>query len=455
MGQKSLLDQDLQIRASTTYDDAIASAQTVGVAEGQTNLLGDLNVMRTLLKLQMGVTNWYDAPDQTLADIYGRFFINLLQQSGFIDVASGTGGSTNAFDTAIKTITNHNSGGGNSTTEGVVVDTTKVHRLSIRNHDTQDAIDDGSGNEVYGRLSWSGTEYIITWYSMVSGTETAYSFTSSVDIDLACVLVSREYQDLEWDRFIDPSFHDMAGFTGSISDDNVVVDGMLYLYNGLTTQAQVNAQGDKLGHGDTAAEGAHLVKINDSATGGGSNGYFTGDDVQDAFTELKTQIGGTTSTTYNFTENNVLTDNDYIYPALEKLDLKWGDLASVATGEGASLVGVEDTGGYFTGTDVEAVLQEIGQELDDQGVQKYQHTETSVITGGTPWTLPGSLQYTPDSGGHAQNMDVYLEGQLQHGGILTDTTTDYQEAATGALRTQITWNKTIPANRNFTFMVRK
>lgn len=36
------------------------------------------------------------------------------------------------------------------------------------------------------------------------------------------------------------------------------------------------------------------------------------------------------------------------------------DLASTATGEGASLVGIEDDGAYFTGTDVEAALQELG-----------------------------------------------------------------------------------------------
>jgi len=453
MGQKSLLDQDLQIRASVTYDDAIASAQTVGVAEGQTNLQGDLNVMRTLHKLALGVSNFYDAPSLTLAQVYGKYFINLLQQSGFIDVATGTGTSSTAFDTAIKTITNHNAGGGNSTTEGVVLNATKTHRLAIRNHNTQNAIDDGSGNEVYGKLSYATGTYTISWFSMVAGTETAYNFTASVNVDLACVLVSRQYEGLEWDRFLDPSFHDMAGFTGSISDDNVVVDSMAYLYNGLTTQAQVNAKGDKLGHGDTSGEGAHLVAIDDSATG--SNGYYTGTSVQDVADEVATQIGGDTSTTYAFAEDNVLADDDAIYAALNKLDLKWGDLASVANGEGASLVGTEDAGGYFTTATVEGNLQEIGAALADVSEVKYQWVTTGVLSSGTPVTLPGSLQYTPSGDGHAQNMDVYLEGQLQHGGILTDTSTDYQEAATGALRTQITPNKTIPANRNMTFIIRK
>lgn len=37
-------------------------------------------------------------------------------------------------------------------------------------------------------------------------------------------------------------------------------------------------------------------------------------------------------------------------------------LASTANGEGASNVGVEDAGGYFTGTDVESALQELGAD---------------------------------------------------------------------------------------------
>lgn len=39
---------------------------------------------------------------------------------------------------------------------------------------------------------------------------------------------------------------------------------------------------------------------------------------------------------------------------------KIADLASTATGDGAALVGIEDDGGYYTGTTVEAALQELG-----------------------------------------------------------------------------------------------
>lgn len=36
------------------------------------------------------------------------------------------------------------------------------------------------------------------------------------------------------------------------------------------------------------------------------------------------------------------------------------NLSATTNGNGASLVGIEDAGGYFTGTDVEAALQELG-----------------------------------------------------------------------------------------------
>ena len=107
------------------------------------------------------------------------------------------------------------------------------------------------------------------------------------------------------------------------------------------------------------ALGASLIGIEDASS------YYTGTDIEAALNELEAQLGGATSTTFGFAEDNVLADNDAVYAALDKLDLKWGDLASTANGEGASLVGVEDSAGYFTGTDVEAVLAELYGNITD------------------------------------------------------------------------------------------
>ncbi|MBN2307264.1 hypothetical protein JXD20_04735 [Candidatus Peregrinibacteria bacterium] len=107
----------------------------------------------------------------------------------------------------------------------------------------------------------------------------------------------------------------------------------------------------------TNGNGASNVGIEDASA------WFTGAEIEAALNEIETLFGSTTSNTFNFTEDNVLADNDPVYTALNKLDLKWGDLASTANGEGASLVGIEDAGAYLTATDVEGAIQEIAGDL--------------------------------------------------------------------------------------------
>lgn len=437
---RSFLDQLTQVAASVTYDDAVASAHVVGTAEAQSHLEGDLNILRTNMKDLKGTTNWFDEPDLSVQGIYNKQFIYKRHESGFDNVAV-SGGSTTAFDTAIKGISGHNSGGGNSTTSGVIVDTTRAHRLYLRDSSTQDPITDGSNNEVYGRLSYVAGNYTITFYSNVSGVETAYSFSVSTNIDLAFIIFSEDFGALPWDQFLDVEFHDVAGVSGTLADDSVDVDGMSFLLNGLTTQAQVNNKLDKLG--STAnGEGASGIAVEDAS------GYYTGTDIEALLDEIEAQLGGDTSSTYNFTEDNVLADDDAVYAALNKLDLKWGDLASSANGEGASLVGIEDAGGYTTETDVEGALQELYQLIEDvSGWDKQSETTSAPISSGTNHTLPGSMTYTPASGA---NLDVFYNGQL----LLEGSSNDYQEVA-GSPSTQIQFNFTVPTGANLTYMSRK
>ena len=122
----------------------------------------------------------------------------------------------------------------------------------------------------------------------------------------------------------------------------------------------------------TVGEGASRVGISDGS------GYYTGNEVEAALDELEAQIGGNTSTTFDFTEANVLTDNDPVYTALDKLDLRWGDLASTNLNEGASLVGIHDANGNYTATTVEGALQEIAENLVDRDVA----TAGEAITAG-------------------------------------------------------------------------
>lgn len=378
---------------SIDYNDAVASANTIGVAEAQESVEGDLNVLRTVVKDSIGVANWYETPATNLADLSGKFFILDYHAAALTSVSILAGNSTNAFDAAIKAITGHADGAGTSTVEGVILNSTKTYQIDVRDTATQNPYDDGAGNQVYGRLTWATTEYVVNWYSMVNGTETAYSFAGAEDVDSSQILVSKQFANLPWDRFSDSSFHDLSGIVGAITDDDVAVSGLLYLLSTATNQAQVNVILDKLGHADTVAEGLSLIAINNTGA------WFTGDDGQEAIDELATLLGATTSTTYNFTEDNVLVDNDTVYPALNKLDLKWGDLASVATGEGASLVALEDSAGNTLEVEVEGAIAEIYTLIGTGTAPDVEYYEAAALMSPNDIiTIPNTKEYVPGTG---------------------------------------------------------
>ncbi len=144
---------------------------------------------------------------------------------------------------------------------------------------------------------------------------------------------------------------DFAG-AGLIDDgsDNLAIDfATVFTIDGADAKA---LKADDLAS-TTSGEGASIVGVEDASA------YYAGTDLESVLNELEAQIGGLTSSTFGFAENNVLADNDSLYSALEKLDLKWGDLASNSASEGASLVGIEDSAGNFTATDVESALAEV------------------------------------------------------------------------------------------------
>ena len=72
------------------------------------------------------------------------------------------------------------------TTVGVIT-TGAYNRVEIYDSTTKDKLADALGNEVYGRITHSGGVYTLTYYSLVSGTETSYTFGSATDIDFEFV----------------------------------------------------------------------------------------------------------------------------------------------------------------------------------------------------------------------------------------------------------------------------
>lgn len=147
-------------------------------------------------------------------------------------------------------------------------------------------------------------------------------------------------------------------------------------------------------------EGAALVGVEDAA------GYYAGGTVEAVLTAIGVQLGGDTDTTFDFTEANVLADDDAVFAALEKLDLKWGDLGSTANTEGAALVGIEDAGGYFTGADVEAALAELGTSK--------RRIATGTIPAGDGAGTVGDLNSTPVSLVAAPGAGLFIEVHSIH-----------------------------------------
>lgn len=154
---------------------------------------------------------------------------------------------------------------------------------------------------------------------------------------------------------------------GSMIDDSDIDHGSIGgLGDDDHTQYHNDTRGDARYHTQTElasvsnGEGASLIGIEDASA------YYAGANLEAIFDELEGQLGGDTSSTYAFAEDNVVADDDAVYAAINKLDLKWGDLSSTANGEGASLVSIEDSGSLFTATTVEGALAELAN--DSNGV---------------------------------------------------------------------------------------
>ena len=199
-----------------------------------------------------------------------------------------SGTSTTAFDLAISALVLDNGsftdadGSGDATTNGVVLNSTHAYQVPIRVHSSRDVIDDGNGNEVYGRLTHNGTDYVLSFYSYVSGTETAYNMPST-NIDLGYILASMDFVKLPaFAGVADAAFFgDQAGISGTIDDANVItnVPAFTGLLTGLGTQEDVNLKVDDLGTTNNG-EGASLIGVEDAA------GNFTATDVEGVLTEL-------------------------------------------------------------------------------------------------------------------------------------------------------------------------
>ena len=64
-----------------------------------------------------------------------------------------------------------------------VITTTTANKVQIYDNTTKDKLSDGSGNELYGRITEAAGVYTLSFYSLVAGVETAYTFGTTTNID--------------------------------------------------------------------------------------------------------------------------------------------------------------------------------------------------------------------------------------------------------------------------------
>jgi hypothetical protein len=296
---------------------------------------------------------------------------------------SVTGGSSTAFDTALKALVIDSGsatdalGAGTSTAPGVIQNAAYAYQIPIRAAASRDVIDDGANNEVYGRLSVASGDYTVTFFSYVAGVETAYAFASALSIDLGYVLVSQDFMKLPAHAGVVQGefFGDQAGAVGTITDNMIVTNNPSFtgLLVGKNTQEAVNNQTDLLGKTGTG-EGAFLVKIEDAA------GKFTSTNVEGALLEAVTAAGNkvrayaTRAAAEAAAGVSPFALTEFVIVAGANPDEAERGVYQITSGNGASAgdytkvldishtaaeILIADAGNKYTGTTIEVALAEI------------------------------------------------------------------------------------------------
>jgi len=437
---RSLLRQLEQIRRSATYDDAVASVTTSGVAEPTTggSLEGDLNNIRSLMKLTKGTADWY-------TDL-GKYFDPTDTTSGNAENKdlNITNFKNNTLDakTVILAVQEDNSGDGytvSGTSTGVLLTSAnstvynvayaiatdrrglpifastanagtyydeggadRVVRIDVLDKATDAQIQDNSGNNIYAKFhdgadfsgTGAGTDVYVRFYandavtdlSAVSGTVTEVYFI------VPRRKVMADVEEYEWQR---------TDFVSSWEGDIEIVEDILHLWS---------YTGASDGVSSTAGSWTNTTG-NYPLSGNPSN-------LQSAIDAINTAAGDR-----SYTENNYIVDGEGLATSIDKLDMEIKDLMD-AISTGAST--------------------------------KYIEEVASDITAGTEHALPSSLTYTPDStsGQEGKNMDVYVGGQLlaaDTGAAGVNADRDYGETSTSG----ITFRFNVQAGRNITYMIRQ
>ena len=105
-----------------------------------------------------------------------RSVTGLTTTSGVSNIITAALGVVAASDGVPVQVANKSNG-----TVGFIV--SGNNKIDIWSSSTKDALQDQKGNEVYGKITKPGADYLIEFYSRISGVETAYSMPASKVLD--------------------------------------------------------------------------------------------------------------------------------------------------------------------------------------------------------------------------------------------------------------------------------
>jgi hypothetical protein len=245
-----------------------------------------------------------DGPQLSGASIGGVPYAGFFLQGTLLTGVSG--GSTD--------VTTELSGKSISTgqTEIGVVTNAPYNKVILRQGsgpNTGDEFVDGSGNVVYGRITFALLTWTLTYYVDISGTETPYSFGSSVDVDWY-------YQELFNIMVATPVYSPIAitpsdNTTADVIDATETLAGKVILANVAPPAiASTGAKGTstRVAHQDHTHEGVHAILIDGDPTEAlGDVSFLAGTNVTLTWNSGRLEIASTASSTTRRVERRVIT----------------------------------------------------------------------------------------------------------------------------------------------------
>ena len=472
---RSLITQLEQIRRSATYTDSVASVTTQAIAEPTVSgsLQDDLNIIRSLMRLNKGTSKWYTDlgtyfdPTNTNGSNVANKTLNLNNlKNNTLDAKtmivpivsdnSGAGysvsGTQNGILVSITTpyatpvdrrglpIFHSTAHAGSYWDEGGSLDVCAVDIVSVANNTSITTV---SGYIVYGLLydgsDYSGTGSGIDVYLKFFANGVAVGFPSGYET--TTTTISGGYVPPSGDSV---NF-DFGGGYITPSGDLVNFDFNTYSTTG----------GIKIiyPHRRRMADLAEYEWFRTDFIKPVEGNAITSGDLRDLWSYLGTTDGGeTTAGTWTHTTGNYAFKYNpaTIKSAIDTLNTDIGDATYTQSNY---IANGQTIAASINAMDVEAKV--ISGSLSTSMGNKYVESIVSNISANTAHTLPSSLTYTPvsTSGQAGKNMDVYVNGQL----VDADTGTnganadrDYAETST----TQITFRFNIVAPATITYFIK-